>query len=322
MTPIPFVTLDEPDYGAVDTLSPLVRRVIARNPSKFSYRGTGTYLVGGAHGDDVVVIDPGPRLDAHRDALAAALEGQRVSAILVTHCHSDHSPLARWLSDTTGAPTVGFGPHPRVEAAGMWDEVDAVLEVPDEERPVAADEEREGIDYDFVPDVTVADGEVAARGDGWSITAVHTPGHTTNHISYALDAGRTLFTGDHVMGWSTTVVTPPDGDMRAYIASLHKVIERDDATLMPTHGAPVTDPRPFLAAYLAHRLEREAQVLEALSDGLDTLVAMVPALYRDVNPVLHRPAARSVYAHVLKLIDDGRVVAEPSPSPSASFRLR
>ena len=324
MGAIPFVTLDEPRYGEAVTVSPLIRRVIAENPSKFTYHGTGTYIVG--HGD-VVVIDPGPRLDAHRAALAAALAGERVTAILVTHCHADHSPLAAWLAEETGAPTVGFGPHPRRDETdswtaidtAAWTAIDAALAVPDEEAPRAEGEEREGVDHDFDPTVRAGDGVVVAEGDGWSISAVHTPGHAANHLCYALDAEQALFTGDHVMGWSTTVVSPPDGDMAAYVDSLHTVIERNDATLWPTHGAPVTDPQPFLAAYLAHRLEREAQVFGAIERGLDTLVGIVPVLYADVDPVLHRPAARSVYAHVRKLIADGHVTAPDPVTPTSHF---
>lgn len=324
MTTIPFVALDEPHYGEAVSVSPLIRRVIAHNPSKFTYHGTGTYIIGDGHdGADVVVIDPGPRLDAHRDALAAAIDGQRVTAILVTHCHADHSPLAAWLAEHTGAPTVGFGRHPRLEdSTEAWAPIDDALAVPDEQVPVAEPEEREGVDHDFVPTIHAGDGDVVAGGDGWSISAVHTPGHAANHLCFALDAERALFTGDHVMGWSTTVVSPPDGDMTAYVDSLQKVIDRRDATLWPTHGAPVTDPQPFLAAYLAHRLDRETQVLAAIRSGLDTVAAIVPVLYADVNPALHRPAARSVYAHIRKLIDDARVSTDSDITPTSRFTAR
>ena len=293
MSPIPFVTLDEPRYGAAVPVSPLVRRVIANNPSKYTYLGTGTYIVG--HGD-VAVIDPGPVLDEHRDALAAALEGDRVRAILVTHCHSDHSPLAAWLRDETGAPTIAFGPHGGVETDSDLDEAieDGVtLE--------------ETTDTDFDPDVRVGDGEVAAMGVGWTMRAVHTPGHTSNHMCYALDEEQALFTGDHVMGWSTTVVSPPDGDMRAYIDSLHKVIGRDDISLWPTHGAPVMSPKSFLQAFLEHRLEREAQVIAAVRSGQSDIEGMVTQMYADVREELHKAAGRSVLSHLVKLVDDGVV---------------
>jgi glyoxylase-like metal-dependent hydrolase (beta-lactamase superfamily II) len=306
---IPFVTLDNPRYGEVVAVSPLVRRVIANNPSKYTYLGTGTYIIG--H-DDVAVIDPGPLLDEHRDALMAALGGARVRAILVTHCHSDHSPLAAWLRETTGAPTFAFGPHATPDAEDDAD-ADADAEIED---GVTLEETT---DMAFVPDVRVGDGEVAAMGSGWTMHAVHTPGHTSNHMCYALDEERALFTGDHVMGWSTTVVSPPDGDMRAYIESLRKVMGRDDATLWPTHGAPVTSPKPFLQAFLEHRLDREAQVLEAVRSGLTGIEAMVKVMYADVREELHKAAARSVLSHLVKLVDDGVVTTDGSGKATTYF---
>jgi glyoxylase-like metal-dependent hydrolase (beta-lactamase superfamily II) len=293
---IPFVTLDEPRYGAVVQVSPLVRRVIANNPSKYTYLGTGTYIVG--HGD-VAVIDPGPVLDEHRDALAAALDGDRVRAILVTHCHADHSPLAAWLRDETGAPTIAFGPHGTVEPDPDDD---------DEIEPGVTTEETTDLDFD--PDVRVNDGEVAAMGVGWTMRAVFTPGHTSNHMCYAFDEEHSLFTGDHIMGWSTTVVSPPDGDMRAYIDSLRKVMERDDTSLWPTHGAPITSPKPYLQAFLDHRLQREAQVLASVRSGRGDIEGMVTELYADVRKELHKAAGRSVRAHLAKLVDDGVVAVE------------
>ena len=319
---IPFVTLDDPRYGEAVQLSPVVQRVVASNPSKFTYHGTGTYLVGGP--TEVVVIDPGPTLDAHRDALLGAIAGRRVAAVLVTHCHSDHSPLARWLSAETGAPTVGFGPHPRLVDPDADDPVtggpvtddpvtrDLVTGENSAGEPAVAEPAviEESTDYDFDPDIRVIDGEVAARGSGFTLTAVHTPGHTSNHLCFALAEARGLFTGDHIMGWSTTVIGPPDGDMRDYFASLHKVCGRDDRVLWPTHGAPITEPRPVLDAFLAHRVEREAQVLAAVRSGQTSIASMVEVLYAAVRPELHKPAGRSVLAHLVKLADDGVVVID------------
>jgi glyoxylase-like metal-dependent hydrolase (beta-lactamase superfamily II) len=312
--PIPFVTLDDPRYGEVVQVAPLVQRLVANNPSKFTYRGTGTYLVG--EGDHLVVIDPGPLDDAHRDSLAAAIAGRRVAAILVTHCHADHSPLAAWLAAETGAPTVGFGPHPRPDDPDPDDpdpdepDPDDSVTGGDADGPDGPVKIEESTDHDFDPTIRVVDGEVAASGPGFTLRAVHTPGHTSNHLCFSFDEQQALFTGDHIMGWSTTVIGPPDGDMRAYLESLQKVRERDDRTFWPTHGSPVTDTRPFLDAFLAHRLDREAQVLAAVRSGQTDVAEMVKVLYAGVREELHKPAGRSVLAHLIKLVDDGLVAID------------
>ena len=303
---IPFVPpLDDVRYGVVEQVSPLIRRLIANNPTKYSYRGTGTYIVG-EPGGDVVVVDPGPALDEHRSALAAALLGHHLRAILVTHCHADHSPLAAWLSGETGAPTVAFGPHGAVDLDN------------DEDSDVKVEE---SIDLAFAPDIYAADGDQVATIGGAPIRAVFTPGHTSNHLCFSFEAERALFSGDHVMGWSTTVVSPPDGDMRAYMESLAKVEGRHDATLWPTHGNPVTDVQPFLHAYLAHRLEREQQVLALVRAGDSTIAAMVTVLYANVRRELHKAAARSVFSHLVKLVDDGtvHVVGDTTPTLKACY---
>ena len=281
-------------YGRVDVVAPGIRRVIAENPSKYTYRGTGTYIVGEG---DVAVIDPGPVLDSHRDALASALSGERVRAICVTHCHIDHSPLAAWLAAETGAPTVAFGPH---------------REGVDAPPPDAADDDHtESIEWSFRPDVAITDGEIAATGgrgrERWSLRAVHTPGHTPNHLCFALDRHGALFTGDHVMGWSTTVVSPPDGDMTAYLDSLRKVAARGDSELWPTHGPAVAAPREYLQFLIDHRLERERQILDLVDTGTTDVGAIVAVLYAGVDPGLHEPAARSVQAHLHKLRHEGRI---------------
>lgn len=317
-----FVTLEEDDftYGGVAEVAPAVRRVIAKNPSKFTYHGTGTYIVG--HGD-VAVIDPGPRLDSHRDALLDALDGETVRAILVTHCHADHSPLAEWLKTETGAPTIAFGPHGA--AIDEWD----VGTLPDDfgraPEPDPADNAQvsdeaddaepkmeESTDTDFVPDHAVSSGETVFESGGLRMTGIHTPGHTSNHMCFTLDDGsqRTLFSGDHVMGWSTTVVSPPDGDMSAYIESLRMVAGLDIDLAIPTHGSPITNPREFIGGLVEHRLERERQVLDAIRRGLLTIPEMVTELYAAVRVELHRPAAYSVLGHIVKLVDDGLVAVE------------
>jgi glyoxylase-like metal-dependent hydrolase (beta-lactamase superfamily II) len=292
-----FGTLDDVVYGRVDRVAPMIRRVIAENPSKFTYRGTGTYIVGEG---EVAVIDPGPVLDSHRDALASAIVGERVTAICVTHCHSDHSPLAAWLREETGAPTIAFGPHPPPPPAS-----DEGL---DEDVPV-----EEALDLAFDPEVRVEDGDIAARGAGWTLRAVHTPGHTSNHTCFALEEEAALFPGDHVMGWSTTVVSPPDGDMAAYMESLRKVAGRSaDRTYWPTHGPAITHPQRYVEALVAHRLEREQQVLGAVRDGITEIPAMVAVLYAGVREELHKAAARSVLAHLEKLELDGLVRVTPT----------
>ncbi len=281
---IPFVRQFDPRYGEEVRVTPRISRLVANNPGPFTFMGTGVYIVGGK---EVAVIDPGPDLPEHIEALKRALDGRRVSHILLTHTHTDHSPAAGPLKQWSGAPTYAFGPH----GSGR-----------DDGPKLAA-----GGDMDFVPDIRVTDGEIL-RGDGFTLECVYTPGHTSNHMCYALAEEKALFTGDHIMGWSTTVVTPPDGDMAQYIASVEKLQARDDAILYPTHGAPVSDPGPFLAAYREHRLDREAQVLASIAAGRDTIPAMVEHMYADVDKRLHPAASRSVLAHLIKLEHEGRVV--------------
>lgn len=287
------------EYGRVDRVSPLVRRVVAPNPGAFTLHGTGTYILG--HGR-VAVIDPGPLVDSHVEALMQALDGEEVSHILITHTHRDHSPAAAPLKAATGAPTYGFGPH----GGGR---LEAGVEV------------EEGGDRDFTPDHRVGDGDVI-EGDGWSVECVHTPGHTSNHLCFQLREERALFSGDHVMGWSTTIVSPPDGDMAAYVANLERLLERDDAVYWPTHGGAITDPKPFVRGLVAHRHERAEQVLACLRDGLDRIEDMVPRMYAgDVPPQMFPAAARSVFATVIWLCEQGAVRPEGPLSVDARYRL-
>ncbi|MES2293270.1 MAG: MBL fold metallo-hydrolase [Pseudomonadota bacterium] len=269
-------------YGVAQRLSPRIERLLAHNPSPFTFRGTGVYLVGDAQ--NVVVIDPGPNVPGHVASLVAAIGGRKVTHILITHTHRDHSPAAAPLKAATGARTYGYGPHARYQ-----------------------DDVEEGGDRDFVPDVPVKDGDRIAG----IFQCVFTPGHTSNHMCYALEDEKALFTGDHVMGWSTTVVAPPDGDMGDYMRSLEKLIARQDDILYPTHGSPIVAPRSFLRAYLSHRRMRESQIGRALTRGRDTVPALVETLYAGLAPALHRAAALTVEAHLKHMIEDGRVAALP-----------
>lgn len=280
----------DPHYGETVSLTPTVRRIVAENPSAFTFYGTGTYILGRGR---VAVIDPGPRHPAHLAALRAALSGETVEAILITHTHLDHSPLARELKAETGASTYGYGPH-------GGDRDGQTVE--------------EGADRDFVPDIAVKDGD-RIDGTGWSVEAVHTPGHTSNHLCFAYPAEKALFSGDHVMGWSTSVISPPDGDMAAYMASLEKLLTRDDELYYPTHGNPIRDPKRHVRDFIAHRRDREAQILTCIAEGYGSIVEMVPAMYRDVPQKLHAAAARSVLAHLVQMTAEGRVIcdtAEPT----------
>ena len=294
---IPYGREIEFEYGRCDQVSPLIRRVIARNPGPFTYTGTGVYIVGSG---EVAVIDPGPEIAEHLDALLAALDGERMTHILVTHHHLDHSPLARPLAERTGATIYGRA------APTDHGEAHAGLE--------------EGGDGRFTPDVELADGQVLV-GPGWTLEALATPGHTSNHVCFALQEENALFCGDHIMGWSTTVITPPDGDMGDYFASLEKVKARGFDTLWPTHGAPVREVEPFIDAYIAHRRAREVQILDALAAGLTRIKAMVPSLYAAVDPRLHPAAAMSVLAHMQQLVREGRVLCNGVPSLDADYRL-
>lgn len=275
--------MTEAPTGVALSLEPLVTRVLAPNPSPYTYTGTQTYLVGAA---DLAVIDPGPADPAHLDALAAAIGGRRVTAILCTHTHRDHSPAAAPLAAQTGAPVIGCAPlvladtGPRADAA---------------------------FDTDYRPDRVLTDGESVA-GSGWRLTAVATPGHTSNHLCYALDPAGALFTGDHVMGWSTSVVSPPDGDMGAYMASLERLMARDDRVYYPAHGEPIANPQRFVRGLAGHRKQREGQILRLLAAGDADIAAMVARMYVGLDPRLVGAAGRSVLAHLLDLRARGLVI--------------
>lgn len=292
---IPFVREFDYAYGRCDRVSPRIRRVIAENPGPFTFTGTATFIVGEGQ---VAVIDPGPDDPAHLQALLAAVDGERVSHVLVTHTHRDHSPLARPFAEAVGAPVLAARPPARATHASA---------------PV-----EEGDDEAFFPDVILTGGERIA-GPDWTLEVLATPGHASNHLCFALEQEAALFSGDHVMGWSTTVVAPPDGDMDAYLASLELLIARRFEILWPTHGPPVTDPAPFLHAYLEHRLARDRQVLERLHAGDRAISEMVPVLYAAVDRRLWPAASLSLLAHLIRLVRAGQVVADGEPSLAARF---
>ena len=271
--------MDAP-YALLERLEPGIGRVLAHNPSAFTYTGTQTYLVGEAQ---VAVIDPGPDLPDHVDALLGAIGGRPLAAIVCTHTHRDHSPAARPLAEATGAPIVGCAAlsletvGPRADAA---------------------------FDGDYMPDRVLEDGE-AIEVDGRSLTAVATPGHTSNHLCLAY--GDALFTGDHVMGWSTTVVVPPDGDMAAYMASLDKLRQRGDRIYYPAHGPPVTNPRQYVRGLMGHRLQREKQIMKLVGEKPRAIPDIVASAYPGLDPRLTAAAGGSVLAHLLDLEARGLV---------------
>jgi glyoxylase-like metal-dependent hydrolase (beta-lactamase superfamily II) len=271
--------------GVAEALDPLVTRVLAGNPSPYTYTGTQTYLVGAS---DLAVIDPGPDEPEHIEALMAAIAGRAVTAILCTHTHRDHSPASRMLKAEAGAPIIGCAPlvltdlGPRADAA---------------------------FDADYVPDRVLTDGETLS-GAGWTLEAVATPGHTSNHLCFALRETGALFTGDHVMGWSTTVVAPPDGDMAEYMASLDRLYRREDTVYYPAHGPAVEKPQRFVRGLIGHRKQREGQILRLLKEDVAEVPAMVARMYVGLDPRLSGAAGRSVLAHLIDLRTRGLVTEE------------
>ncbi|HWW64721.1 MAG TPA: MBL fold metallo-hydrolase [Sphingomonadaceae bacterium] len=268
-----------------ETVHPLVRRVLANNPSPFTYQGTQTYIVGRG---EVAVIDPGPDLADHVEAIVAATAGERIAALMCTHTHRDHSPATRPLQAATGAEIVGCAPLALVDDGPRADA---------------------SFDADYAPDRIMADGE-SVRGPGWTLTAVATPGHTSNHLCFALPEAGALFTGDHVMGWATTVISPPDGDMADYMRSLDRLMDRDDSVYYPAHGDPVENPRRFVRGLMGHRKQREGQILRLLAKAPHTIPAMVEQMYRGLDPRLHGAAGRSVLAHLIDLETRGLAARE------------
>ena len=295
----------DPVHGLAQEVYPNVRRIVAPNPSPMTYRGTNTYLVGQT---DVAVIDPGPVIDAHLTAILDAVgTGQRISHILVTHSHVDHSPLARVLSDATGAPVLGYGDSYAGRSAVMTDLDLAGLAGGGE-----------GVDPDFAPDITIPDGGTITA-NGWTITAHWTPGHFGNHMCF--EYAGSIFTGDLVMGWASSLVSPPDGDLTDFMASCRRLATRDAGAFLPGHGAAVTDPGARLDWLINHRLGREGEILNALKGGGATARDLANAIYTDTPKALLGAATRNVFAHLIDLTQQNRVTPENTLSAEAIFHL-
>ncbi|PHR94365.1 MAG: MBL fold metallo-hydrolase [Robiginitomaculum sp.] len=295
---IPFVRNFEFEYGKAEQLSPLITRVVANNPGPFTYTGTGVFIIGT---DTVAVIDPGPKTPDHIKALDTALEGKTVSHVLVTHHHIDHSPLAGPLAAKHGCKVYGYGQQPQRPDGG-------------EVRMEAGD------DLSFKPDVEIRSGHMF-KGKDWTLEAIHTPGHTSNHMCYALDEENTLFSGDHIMGWSTSVVSPPDGNMGDYLRGLELIKDRKFKCIRPTHGPEITQTAEFVQAYIDHRYEREDQICAALQKGLSNIRDIVIEIYTHIDKRLHPAAALSVLAHLIHMHETGRIKCQGDLTLKGEYAL-
>ncbi|WP_295814171.1 MBL fold metallo-hydrolase [uncultured Nitratireductor sp.] len=295
-----FETHFDPAYGEAVKVAPNVLRLTVNNPSAFTFHGTNSYIVGDS---SLAVIDPGPEDEAHLQALLKAIDERPVSHIFVSHTHRDHSPLAARLARRTGAVICAEGPHRAARALRIG-----------ETNPLDA-----SADMDFRPDRPLADNELV-EGDGWTIRAIHTPGHAANHAAFALEDTGILFSADHVMAWATSIVAPPDGAMSDYMTSLDRLLERDDTVFFPGHGSRVKNPQRFMRGLKAHRKMRERAILERVARGDRTIPQMVGAIYRDTDPRLHGAAALSVLAHLEDLVARDAVKTDHEPSIDAIYR--
>lgn len=294
----------KPKIGVAEPVVQGLRVVTAPNASPMTFTGTRSYLLGES---EIAVIDPGPDDPAHYAALMTALNGQRVSHIFVTHSHIDHSPLAKRLSQAVDAPILAFGPS----HAGRSPTMEKLAK----QGGLAGGE---GIDADFMPDISLKDGDIVS-GAEWQIKTLHTPGHLSNHLCFDWGAG--LFSGDHVMGWSTTLVSPPDGDLTQFLNSMENLRKNSADTYFPGHGAPLADAKAMLDHQISHRLHREEQVLSALSDGVDEITAITAILYAEIDQALWPMAARNVLAHIIDLIGRGLVTPVGTLRVDGQFQL-
>jgi glyoxylase-like metal-dependent hydrolase (beta-lactamase superfamily II) len=287
--------------GRVDEPLPGLRRVLCNNPGPFTFKGTVSYIIGRGK---VAIVDPGPDDPAHSAALIEAVRGETVTHIFVTHTHRDHSPGVPAIKRATGALVLAEGPHRPSRALHTGD----------------APRLESSNDTDFRPDRALADGEVVA-GDGWTVEAVATPGHTRNHMAYAIKELNVLLSGDHVMAWSTPVVAPPDGAMGDYMASLHKLTKRPEQVYFPGHGPAVRNAQRFVAAYILHRKAREAAIVNRIAKGESDIPGLVEAIYTNLDPRLVKAAGMSVLAHLEDLVARGAVATDGPPSIVGRYRL-
>ena len=299
LTTIPYVTDTSAPYGELQLISPLLRRVLCNNPSPYTYTGTATHIVGNG---TCAIIDPGPNDKKHLDAIVNALRGDKVSHILVTHTHRDHCEGARALSVLTGAPIYAIGPHPTYDDPEF--EGDTAVE--------------EGADTTFTPDNTIIDKQVF-EGPDWTIYTLHTPGHTANHACFVLMEENACFTGDHIMGWSTSIISPPDGNVADYMTNLRRIRAMDFSILRPTHGPAIEAPSRFIDAIAKHRMAREQKILKAIIDGKSDLMEIVKVVYTDVPDAFHLAAARSTLAHIIHLKDKGLIKTKGKTLFSSKF---
>lgn len=298
---IPFDKTFDLTPGAVETVFPGLRRLVANNPGPFTLKGTVTYIVGK---DKVAIIDPGPDDEQHLDAVLDAIRGETVTHIFVTHTHRDHSPGVGKIKAATGATVLAEGPHRAARPLHIG-----------EINPLDSSG-----DYEFRPDVTIRDGDVVA-GAGWTIEAIATPGHTDNHMAFAYREREVVFSGDHVMAWSTSIVAPPDGAMSDYMSSLEKLGRRPEPTYFPGHGGAVRDAPQFVKHYIAHRHGREASILHRLAKSTADIPTLVRAIYIGLDPRLINAAGLSVLAHLEDLVARGLVATEGPPSIAGTYRL-
>ena len=287
--------------GECVRVSPLVRRIIASNPGPITFTGTCSYIVGAGK---VAIIDPGPDLPGHVETLLGEVRNETVTHVFVTHTHRDHSPAAAAIKAATGAVIVGCGPHRQARAL-FTGEVN-LLEA--------------SSDKEYAPDRELGDGDTI-EGDGWTLAALATPGHMANHLAFSLLEEGSLFSGDHVMAWSTTVVAPPDGSMSAFMASLDKLNGRDETVYWPGHGGPVTEPQRFVRALIHHRRQREASILNRLAAGDRTIPEIVAAIYQGLKPALVGAAGLSVFAHLEDLVARGQAATDGAPALDGQYRL-